>query len=398
MPEPPMDAHAAFAVAGCMTVAGVGGGMAELPCVFPFTFNNAVYNACTLESWTSSWCGTTAVVTAGSSVGWGLCASSCPGYSLSAASAAGVAAVPIVPSVVPPPPRVISCRTVDSSGVMCAFPFTYKNVVYNICTKESWTSAWCGTMPVVVDGSTFGWGMCSPGCPGVEVIPPIATVAQSPVDNTYGLSNSVTAPSVALPPQPAITSSELLAPQIAGAGLGFTTSMPFSPASGPLELQAPQIAQYGLGGADSSPSVHWAAKRAAALAVPMGHNTLNFQQWYKREKHLHLAYTVADPTTPLSPIKTLCSLDDQNFRAVVTMVNQFTPSTAGGVVVVNDVALQALGHLVSTHHLPSVASVHVSADPWWCAGGNLNKMKYYQLLREAEEKWGSAFTHVQTAY
>eukprot|EP00747_Dinoflagellata_sp_TGD_P123952 gnl/TRDRNA2_/TRDRNA2_173916_c0_seq13.p1 gnl/TRDRNA2_/TRDRNA2_173916_c0~~gnl/TRDRNA2_/TRDRNA2_173916_c0_seq13.p1 ORF type:complete len:250 (+),score=32.00 gnl/TRDRNA2_/TRDRNA2_173916_c0_seq13:90-839(+) len=80
----------------CYTISSSLGGVAGLPCLFPFSFNGAQYNCCTTASWSTSWCGTTATVIAGSTSGWGACASSCPNLPVGT-TAARVTLDPVTP-------------------------------------------------------------------------------------------------------------------------------------------------------------------------------------------------------------------------------------------------------------------------------------------------------------
>eukprot|EP00747_Dinoflagellata_sp_TGD_P005628 gnl/TRDRNA2_/TRDRNA2_114565_c1_seq1.p1 gnl/TRDRNA2_/TRDRNA2_114565_c1~~gnl/TRDRNA2_/TRDRNA2_114565_c1_seq1.p1 ORF type:complete len:744 (-),score=13.17 gnl/TRDRNA2_/TRDRNA2_114565_c1_seq1:11-2182(-) len=155
-------------------------------CTFPFIFNDTSYNECTSASWTSPWCGTFIVVTAGSSMGWGECTSSCPGYT--------AALVPATPTLIPATPTLIpatpTCYT--TSSVACVFPFTFNGVVYNGCTRESWTSPWCGTSAIVIAGSSTDWGECTSSCPeSASAAAPVSlfptAVSVSPTCYTQGL-------------------------------------------------------------------------------------------------------------------------------------------------------------------------------------------------------------------
>eukprot|EP00747_Dinoflagellata_sp_TGD_P123959 gnl/TRDRNA2_/TRDRNA2_173916_c0_seq2.p1 gnl/TRDRNA2_/TRDRNA2_173916_c0~~gnl/TRDRNA2_/TRDRNA2_173916_c0_seq2.p1 ORF type:complete len:303 (+),score=33.46 gnl/TRDRNA2_/TRDRNA2_173916_c0_seq2:69-977(+) len=80
----------------CYTISSSSGGVAGLPCRFPFAFNGIQYNYCTTTSWSTLWCGTIATVIAGSTSGWGACASSCPNLPVGT-TAARVTLDPVTP-------------------------------------------------------------------------------------------------------------------------------------------------------------------------------------------------------------------------------------------------------------------------------------------------------------
>eukprot|EP00747_Dinoflagellata_sp_TGD_P141006 gnl/TRDRNA2_/TRDRNA2_176077_c0_seq6.p1 gnl/TRDRNA2_/TRDRNA2_176077_c0~~gnl/TRDRNA2_/TRDRNA2_176077_c0_seq6.p1 ORF type:complete len:739 (-),score=90.96 gnl/TRDRNA2_/TRDRNA2_176077_c0_seq6:93-2309(-) len=111
------------------------------PCVFPYEFNQISYNQCTVTGWATPWCGLTPRVYAGSTTGWTLCTSLCPGW-LSISNGAALQ------------------RRAVTSGCGCIFPFVFQGATYNMCTTAAWSRAWCGTSALVLTGTRHGWINC----------------------------------------------------------------------------------------------------------------------------------------------------------------------------------------------------------------------------------------------
>ena len=65
------------------------------------------------------------------------------------------------------------CQTISGRDPFkpCVFPFTYKGITYNACTKDHSMGGnfWCGTAPEV--NSVYAWesGDCNDECPSTSV-------------------------------------------------------------------------------------------------------------------------------------------------------------------------------------------------------------------------------------
>eukprot|EP00747_Dinoflagellata_sp_TGD_P114743 gnl/TRDRNA2_/TRDRNA2_171995_c2_seq1.p1 gnl/TRDRNA2_/TRDRNA2_171995_c2~~gnl/TRDRNA2_/TRDRNA2_171995_c2_seq1.p1 ORF type:complete len:589 (+),score=98.63 gnl/TRDRNA2_/TRDRNA2_171995_c2_seq1:168-1934(+) len=125
------------------------------PCVFPFIYRDISYSSCTMTAWTTLWCGTVPELPATGSGDWAVCEASCPGYLYTGVQVYG------------------------TTGCACVFPFVYGARTFNTCTRVSGSEPWCGTSPLVVQGSPDGWIACPSACPGPpagreEAVPAIA--------------------------------------------------------------------------------------------------------------------------------------------------------------------------------------------------------------------------------
>ncbi|XP_067041766.1 epididymal sperm-binding protein 1-like isoform X3 [Acropora muricata] len=89
-------------------------------CSFPFTYKGVTYNSCTNIDHNMLWCSLDTCYKGR----WGNCE--------------------------------VECKTKTTDGKCCSFPFTYKGVTYNSCTKIDHNKLWCS-----LDTSYKGrWGNC----------------------------------------------------------------------------------------------------------------------------------------------------------------------------------------------------------------------------------------------
>ena len=72
---------------------------------------------------------------------------------------------------------MLSCKTV--LGVPCRFPFTYKGVTHNSCTRVNSAAPWCATG----DNPAVNWGVCNEACPKEEQCATVRSVGVSCQDN-----------------------------------------------------------------------------------------------------------------------------------------------------------------------------------------------------------------------
>eukprot|EP00747_Dinoflagellata_sp_TGD_P144221 gnl/TRDRNA2_/TRDRNA2_176466_c4_seq13.p1 gnl/TRDRNA2_/TRDRNA2_176466_c4~~gnl/TRDRNA2_/TRDRNA2_176466_c4_seq13.p1 ORF type:complete len:1155 (-),score=113.28 gnl/TRDRNA2_/TRDRNA2_176466_c4_seq13:67-3531(-) len=126
-------------IAGGLNNAGGG-----KTCVFPFTFQNIVYNTCTDREWDRPWCPTQP----GSAM-WGNCAANCKTVSSACRTVAG---------------NPDSRSGYAGAGKVCKFPFTYKGTTYNSCIKPDGSNTpWCSMVSDFNEGND--WGFCGSDCP-----------------------------------------------------------------------------------------------------------------------------------------------------------------------------------------------------------------------------------------
>jgi len=127
-------------------------------CIFPFIYRGIVYETCTYVADSQPWCATATDVNGHMVTNdWGYCTAECP----------------VMPHT--------HCRTVQGGpieGAFCRFPFRYKDVEYNMCTRVDHyltpdaveagvnsTQGWCATkVDAHGDYVPHHWGICQREC------------------------------------------------------------------------------------------------------------------------------------------------------------------------------------------------------------------------------------------
>ncbi|XP_074621612.1 72 kDa type IV collagenase-like isoform X3 [Acropora palmata] len=103
-------------------------------CSFPFTYKGVTYNSCTKIGHNKLWCS----LDTSYKGRWGNCEVDCNTTRTDE----------------------VECKTKTTNGKCCSFPFTYKGVTYNSCTKIGHNKLWCS-----LDTSYKGrWGNCEVKC------------------------------------------------------------------------------------------------------------------------------------------------------------------------------------------------------------------------------------------
>eukprot|EP00747_Dinoflagellata_sp_TGD_P140999 gnl/TRDRNA2_/TRDRNA2_176077_c0_seq20.p1 gnl/TRDRNA2_/TRDRNA2_176077_c0~~gnl/TRDRNA2_/TRDRNA2_176077_c0_seq20.p1 ORF type:complete len:809 (-),score=95.38 gnl/TRDRNA2_/TRDRNA2_176077_c0_seq20:5-2431(-) len=179
------------------------------PCVFPYEFNQISYNQCTVTGWATPWCGLTPRVYAGSTTGWTLCTSLCPGW-LSISNGAALQ------------------RRAVTSGCGCIFPFVFQGATYNMCTTAAWSRAWCGTSALVLAGTSYGWIVCPNTCPQPENSPGISQKRVDSVSSAV-LAGLTRGERMAVIDRYFMDTQSGLAPGAGGAGSDSTNTQSGSP-------------------------------------------------------------------------------------------------------------------------------------------------------------------------
>ena len=123
-----------FCADDCVCTHTTGGSAKGAKCHFPFTYKGVTYNTCTKKDEKKLWCRTTA--DSNPKPKYGFCPDDC-----------------------------ICSRTIEgtANGAKCRFPFTYRGVTYNGCTKKDEDKLWCRT---TADGDPQPkFGFCPDDCP-----------------------------------------------------------------------------------------------------------------------------------------------------------------------------------------------------------------------------------------
>ncbi|XP_078349100.1 polyunsaturated fatty acid 5-lipoxygenase-like isoform X3 [Oculina patagonica] len=100
-------------------------------CHFPFTYRGKVYHKCTTVRHHKAWCSTAEKYRPGR---WGVCAEE---------------------DKSPEEEQALDCTVKTTKGEWCHFPFTYKGVKYEECTRKDYFAPWCAT------NDKNRWGVCA---------------------------------------------------------------------------------------------------------------------------------------------------------------------------------------------------------------------------------------------
>lgn len=156
-------------------------------CIFPFIYRGIVYETCTYVADSQPWCATATDVNGHMVTNdWGYCTAECP----------------VMPHT--------HCRTVQGGpieGAFCRFPFRYKDVEYNMCTRVDHyltpdaveagvnsTQGWCATkVDAHGDYVPHHWGICQRECrpPKTEKMMTLE-MPTTPGDNSVATTGATT--------------------------------------------------------------------------------------------------------------------------------------------------------------------------------------------------------------